>query len=347
MLRHPTDALTAALGQRVPRVLVTVIRVTGAAPREPGARMLVTPYQTFDSVGGGYLELQATRYARALLCEGAAGVLRRVERFMTEPDGAPGEGAQVELAFERIEAETLKSLRLIRRRARSHQDAWRLVGLDDSGNCSVYDRDGARLAGDGPAHLSVPEDGTELRLAADGSRWMIDAFVAPRPHLMLFGAGHVGAAIVRALAPLPCRVTWVDEREEMFPPLLPSNIAPEATDTPEAMIAGASAGTTYLVLTHSHALDQRLSEAILRRGDARWFGLIGSHTKRVQFERRLRERGIPASRLAAMSCPIGVPGIADKAPAAIAASVTAQLLQVWASSTACPYLPTNQGQTTS
>ena len=329
MLRHPTDALTAVLGQRVPRVMVTVIRVTGAAPREPGARMLVTPYQSFDSVGGGYLELQAIQYARALLGKGSIGALRRVERFMTESEGSPGEGAKVELAFERIDAETLKGMRLIRRRARSHQDSWRLVGLDDDGDCSVYDQDGVRIAGDGPAQLVLPEDGSVLRVAADGSRWMIDAYLAPRPHLMLFGAGHVGAAIVRALAPLPCRVTWVDEREEMFPPLLPSNIAPEATDTPEALIAGASAGTTYLVLTHSHALDQRLSEAILRRGDAHWFGLIGSHTKRVQFERRLQERGISASRLAKMSCPIGVPGIADKAPAAIAASVAAQLLQVW------------------
>ncbi|MEJ7807378.1 MAG: xanthine dehydrogenase accessory protein XdhC [Telluria sp.] len=331
MLRHPTDALTAALGQRVPRVLVTVIQVTGAAPREPGARMVVTPYQTFDSVGGGYLELQATRFARALLCDVAAASVRHVERFFTEPEGSPGEEAQVDLAFERIGPETLKSLRQIRRRARSHIDSWRLVSLDTDSDCSVYDQDGVRLSGDGPALLALPDDGRVLRIDADGSRWLMDAFLAPRPHLMLFGAGHVGAAIVRALAPLPCRVTWVDEREEMFPPLLPSNIAPEATDMPEALIAGASAGTTYLVLTHSHALDQRLSEAILKRGDARWFGLIGSHTKRVQFERRLKERGVPAARLASMSCPIGVPGIADKAPAAIAASVTAQLLQVWES----------------
>ncbi len=331
MLRHPTDALTAALGQRVPRVMVTVVQVTGIAPREPGARMLVTPYQTFDSVGGGYLELQATQYARALLCLAvdAAGSPRRFEAFMTEPAGSPCAAARVELAFERIDPDTLKALRLVRRRARERMDSWRLVALDDASACGVYDEDGARVSGTGPEQLPLPDAGCVLRVDADGRRWMVDAFLAPRPHLMLFGAGHVGAAIVRALAPLPCRVTWVDEREDMFPPLLPENIEPEATDTPEALIAGAGAGVTYLVLTHSHALDQRLSEAILRRGDAHWFGLIGSQTKRVQFERRLRERGIPASRLAAMSCPIGVPGIADKAPAVIAASVAAQLLQIW------------------
>lgn len=332
MLRSPTDALTAALGQRVPRIMVTVVQGCEAAPREPGARMLVTPYQTFDSVGGGHLELQATRFARALLClpPEAAGSPRRMQSFMTEPEGSPYAGSRVELAFERIDPDTLKALRVVRRRGRERLDSWRLVALDDANACGVYDQDGERVSGSGPARLPVPQTGP-LHVAADGSRWLVDAFLAPRPHLMLFGAGHVGAAIVRAVADLPCRVTWVDEREEMFPPLLPSNIEPEATDMPEALIAGADPGATYLVLTHSHALDQRLSEAILRRGDALWFGLIGSQTKRVQFERRLQERGIPASRLAAMSCPIGVPGILDKAPAVIAASVAAQLLQVWES----------------
>jgi xanthine dehydrogenase accessory factor len=82
-------------------------------------------------------------------------------------------------------------------------------------------------------------------------------------------------------------------------------------------------------MTHSHALDQRLAEAILSRPGADWFGLIGSHTKRKQFEHRLRARGLDAARIEAMVCPIGLPGITGKAPAVIAASVAAQLLEVW------------------
>ena len=151
---------------------------------------------------------------------------------------------------------------------------------------------------------------------------------------MLFGAGHVGAAIVRALGELPCRVTWVDEREEVFqhafPAGVPANVTVEATDTPEALVEKAPQGTTFLVMTHSHALDLNLSHAILSRPGANdWFGLIGSDTKRRQFEHRLRERGILETRLEAMVCPIGLPGIAGKAPAVIAASVAAQLLSLW------------------
>lgn len=164
---------------------------------------------------------------------------------------------------------------------------------------------------------------------ASGKRWLVDPCRAYRPHLVLFGAGHVGAAIVRFLAELPCRVTWIDERDDLFPAQVPANVHIEATDTPEVIADSAPAGSTFLVLTHSHALDQKLSEHILKRPGNDWFGLIGSRTKRMQFEHRLSERGVARAKLDAMVCPIGVPGIAGKEPAVIAAAVAAQLLQVW------------------
>ncbi|WP_256081323.1 xanthine dehydrogenase accessory protein XdhC [Massilia sp. YIM B04103] len=178
--------------------------------------------------------------------------------------------------------------------------------------------------------------GARVFAGDSGRRWLIDPVLAPRAHLLLFGAGHVGAAIVRALAELPCRVTWVDEREEMFPADLPPNVTVEATDAPEALVAAAPPGSSYLVMTHSHPLDQRLTEAILARGQVGWFGLIGSKTKRMQFEHRLQARGFAQERIAAMVCPVGLPGITNKAPAVIAASVCAQLLTVWEAQAASP-----------
>ncbi|HTH74155.1 MAG TPA: XdhC family protein, partial [Trinickia sp.] len=62
--------------------------------------------------------------------------------------------------------------------------------------------------------------------------------------------------------------------------------------------------------------------------DFAYFGMIGSKTKRVKFERRLIERGVAPERLHEMVCPIGVTGIVDKAPASIAVAVCAQLMQV-------------------
>jgi xanthine dehydrogenase accessory factor len=147
-------------------------------------------------------------------------------------------------------------------------------------------------------------------------------------HVLLFGAGHVGQALVTLLGGLPCVVQWVDERDAQFPDEVPANVQPEATDAPVALVDAAPPGAYFLVMTHSHTLDFALAERIMRRGDFRYFGMIGSRTKRVKFERRLVARGVEPARLAEMTCPIGVAGIVDKAPAAIAVAVCAELLRV-------------------
>lgn len=153
----------------------------------------------------------------------------------------------------------------------------------------------------------------------------------PPLHVVLFGAGHVGHALVTLLGRLPCVVQWADARDECFPDEVPPNVQIEATDTPEAVIDAAPAGACFLVLTHNHALDFALAERIMRRRDFAYFGMIGSKTKRVKFERRLIQRGVDPERLHEMVCPIGVPGIVDKAPSSIAVAVCAQLMQVYSS----------------
>ena len=147
-------------------------------------------------------------------------------------------------------------------------------------------------------------------------------------HVVLFGAGHVGHALVKVLSTLPCRVHWVDERDTLFPGGPPDNVEAEATDIPEAVVDHAPAGSYFLVMTHSHALDQTLCERIFRRTDFAYFGLIGSKTKRARFEHRMAEHGIDPSRFPEMTCPMGVSGITDKAPAMIAVAIVAQLLQI-------------------
>jgi len=152
----------------------------------------------------------------------------------------------------------------------------------------------------------------------------------PRFDLQLYGAGHVGRAIVKLLAGIPCRVQWIDEREDEFPAdaALPPHIEKVCVDPVEAEVDIAPANGCFLVLTHRHDLDMRIAEAILRRGDFRYLGLIGSQTKRARFLHRYEARGIPADVLGRMTCPIGVPGITGKEPEVIAVAVVAQLLQL-------------------
>jgi xanthine dehydrogenase accessory factor len=157
---------------------------------------------------------------------------------------------------------------------------------------------------------------------------------APLFQLQLYGAGHVGRAIARALAPLNVGVDWIDERDAEFPSTFadgatawPAHIRKVCVDAVEGEVRLAPPGAFYLVLTHQHDLDLRITEAILRRGDFGFLGLIGSKTKRQRFVHRFEERGIAAERIARICCPIGVEGISGKEPEVIAASVVAQLLQ--------------------
>ena len=162
-------------------------------------------------------------------------------------------------------------------------------------------------------------DGLAARIADAASR-------DHRQPLLMFGAGHVGRALSLALAPLPFCVTWVDSRDDAFPARIPANVSAVTSRDPPSQIAGAAAGSFVLILTHDHALDLAITAAALARADLPFVGLIGSATKRARFERRLRELGLDQQRIAAMVCPIGLPGIHGKEPGVIAASVVAQLL---------------------
>jgi xanthine dehydrogenase accessory factor len=159
---------------------------------------------------------------------------------------------------------------------------------------------------------------------ADPATWPLPA---PRFVLQLYGAGHVGRAIVRLLEDIPCRVQWIDERESEFTTqALPTHIERVCVEPVQAEVALAPPGAFHLVMTHSHDLDLALVQAVLQRGDFAFLGMIGSQTKRARLVARLRERGIADALLQRLVCPIGLPGIRGKEPAVIAVAVVAQLL---------------------
>ena len=156
---------------------------------------------------------------------------------------------------------------------------------------------------------------------------LLEPVLPPRWQVAVFGAGHVGKALVRLLADLPCAVSWVDPRPEELPAAPPPRVRPVVCDPPEDAVADLCAGADVVVMTHSHALDQQVVEAALRRPELGYVGLIGSLTKRARFLQRLSARGLPPEALARLTCPIGIEGIRGKLPAEIAIAVAAQLLQ--------------------
>jgi xanthine dehydrogenase accessory protein XdhC len=162
----------------------------------------------------------------------------------------------------------------------------------------------------------------DIALLAAGEK----AEAASRPRILLFGAGHTGRALARALAPLPFATTLIDDRDGVMDGLPPAITCMRMED-PVAAVEAAKAGSAFVILTHSHALDYRLTEAALARGDATYVGMIGSATKRARFEASFLRAGGRRDALARLICPIGAADVDDKRPEVIAALTAAELVR--------------------
>jgi xanthine dehydrogenase accessory factor len=312
---HWLDAARAHLAGHAAVVRVTVVALRGSAPREPGASMLVDSRRTVGTIGGGRLEWHAIRAARELLrARDTAPV--RIDDLVLGPQLGQCCGGRVELWLERLTRDDLPWLHQMARRLRT-------------GGGSVI---ATEFAGGVVSHRLLRSisgaAGLELRRSEQDRVTLFETLRPQRPRLWVFGAGHVGQALVRLLSELALfEITWIDSRDELLPANLPECVTTHACAQPSELIGAARPATRYVVLTHDHGLDYELCRSILMRGDAAWLGLIGSASKSARFRSRLLRDGVGADMLAGLTCPIGIPGVASKLPAAIAIAITAQLLQ--------------------
>jgi xanthine dehydrogenase accessory factor len=318
--------LAALIAADVPAVLVTVAAVKGSAPREAGAAMIVTEHALQGTIGGGRLEYRAARLARTMLRGGAAA---RLKEFPLGPELGQCCGGHVALHFHRASAADriwLDPLRAWIAEAKRAVLVFDPRASDDRrfaacGSASVGDLGAQTAAAQRLAHRVLSGG------AVEGEGLIAMPVAPPDCVVYLFGAGHVGRALAAILGQLPCRVAWIDERKDAFPATAAASVSMIRTDDPAAEAAKAPTGAYHLVMTHSHARDQQIVEAVLRRGDFAYLGLIGSATKRARFAARLRAAGIGEAALARLVCPIGDEGIPGKEPGVIALAVAAEIMR--------------------
>jgi xanthine dehydrogenase accessory factor len=303
--------LTAALeciAAGEPAVLVTVAEAKGSTPRESGAKMLVRAGDIVDSIGGGQLELLAIDAARNMIAERAKqpGLMR----YSLGPDLGQCCGGAVRLLLEPLSKTDRRWLTQWQTQASRADTRW------------------LATASDGSKSWIEPESGADgARIAEAGRGWQVLETVRRRSRpLWLFGAGHVGRALVKVVAELPFEVIWLDSRFDGFPAVIPDGVrhvvAPRLAD----QVDEAPPASLFLVLTHSHQLDLDICDRALRRGDLAFLGLIGSATKRARFLSALKGRGHSAAALERLVCPIGLAEVPGKQPMAIAVAAAAQLL---------------------
>lgn len=314
----------AAAGERA--VLVTVAGIRGSAPREIGAKMIVTSKETIGTIGGGQLEFQSTRIAVNMLddrqttlrsfplgtsmgqcCGGVVEIL-----FEPVPDGMPAWLRDLSaLHGQRTPA-------MIATRMSRSTPAKLIVTADE-----VFG--GAAGAPDSPLVGKARNLLVDQPRATRDVQELYEPVVASDFNIAVFGAGHVGTAVVHALSALDCNIRWVDSRRKIFR-ALPANVRAIETRDPALEVAAMPPNSFYLVMTHSHAMDFEICDRILRRRDARYCGLIGSMSKRRRFEKRYRQQGMTQPLIDQLTCPIGVDGISGKKPAEIAVAAAAEVL---------------------
>jgi xanthine dehydrogenase accessory factor len=326
--------LVNALAAEGRAVLVTVAATRGSTPREAGAWMIVTATTAQATIGGGHLEFEAQRIARDALRAGTTGSW--LARFPLAARLGQCCGGVATVLFRCFDSGAASWLDTLARRVECGAPVALAtpVALGASGPTPV--------AVESSAEAALPEavlaevqalrahaDAPPTVVEHDGAPWFVERVTAHDFHVVVFGNGHVGRALVQILGAVPCTVTWVDEREQDFPASAPVNVSMVSTGVPEAEVRTAAPASMFLVMTHSHALDFDLVAAILAQDDFRYAGMIGSKTKRAQLERRLAARGFAAETIARVTCPIGIAGIGGRAPGVIAVAVAAQLVQAY------------------
>ena len=255
------EELARLRAQRTAAVLATVVSVRGHAPREAGAKFVVTDRELLGTIGGGNMEMLVAARAREML---AASTRSPEQLVLRLNDKAP----------------------------------------------AAY---GKQCCGGEAVVLLEP--------------------VPVRPVIAVFGIGHVGLELAHILARHDVELVLCDSRPEQLAQLdaleagkPPAVIRRQHAVLGEQVMAELPDGAMVLIMTHDHAEDFHLCDAALRRPGLGYVGLIGSAAKYARFTMKLAESGHERQDIARITCPIGLPGIPGKQPAAIAVSVAADLL---------------------
>jgi len=317
-----------------PSVLVTVASVRGSAPREVGAKMIVTAKESIGTIGGGQLEYRCTRLAcEQLKADNANGARKLLRRFALGANCGQCCGGVVEVMFERMSRPDdawLSELREL------HDSRQAVVMATSTGNADgkylITAEACTAFGGDRNCPHAI-RSAAESMLAGSDDAISADGFLleAIRPNgfnIAVFGAGHVGTATVDVLRRLDCNIRWIDSRRNIFPALLPKNVLAVESADPAREVLAMPPASWFLIMTHSHPVDLEICTQVLAREDFAYCGLIGSLSKRRRFERLMKKQGIGESVLGRLVCPIGALGVQGRKPVEIAIAVAAELLQV-------------------
>ena len=282
---------------------IVIGEIKGSVPRDEGTSMLVWKDGQSGTIGGGALEFRAVDAARQVLDQSRSWA----SSHPLGPQLGQCCGGFVKLVTEIYAADTLP-----------HAQSGLFVRRIGAQNSDKMPLSVSRMITFARNRGLVVEAGI-----IDG--WMVEPVLQQSSDLWIWGAGHVGRALIETFQNLPdVNLTWVDTAQERFPTHVPKGVDKLISPTPAKLMEYAQSTAEHLILTYSHALDLELCHALLLHQFS-WAGLIGSKTKWSRFRSRLKELGHHEAQINRLTCPIGHPEF-GKHPHQIAIGVATDYL---------------------
>jgi xanthine dehydrogenase accessory factor len=278
------------LTDKKPAIVITLVAVSGSAPREAGAKMLIWNGAQTGTIGGGELEFRLQKLAKEMLQQPSMRPV--LQDFPLGPVLGQCCGGFVTAMLEPL-------------------------GTHCFGDEKMSVR--TCLASGEKTLITVDGDNAEITVCAS-KKYVVEPPRDKQTSIYLFGAGHIGAALAKILLDMDVDLHWIDNRKEMLEPV-------QVCKDPVQQAKQAPDNALFVIVTHSHDLDYKLCRCILAKSQIRFCGLIGSDTKRARFIQRLQKDGISEKQIGQLTCPVGLDGIGGKHPTEIAVAITGQLLQ--------------------
>lgn len=285
--------------------LISVVETKGSTPREVGARIVLNDQGGFHgTIGGGNLENASIQKAQKLLTENTQQI--HLQKHLLGPDMGQCCGGAVTVLIEVFTPNQLPE-------------------IEPFAKAELYGE--FYILGDITEHsvsrkITLNSD----PLGLDSVNILGETFAQKQTPIYLFGAGHVGKALMLHLASLPFDVTWVDSRKAEFPKAVPANFTMHCLNQPHKILAQAPDNAQIFILTHDHDVDFEIVSTALQMDRFAYVGMIGSKTKKARFISKFKKLGMPQNIINQMTTPIGLTTIKSKKPQSVAISIIADLL---------------------
>ncbi|MCX5814794.1 MAG: XdhC family protein [Proteobacteria bacterium] len=324
------EVITEHLEQGKGGILATVIKRTGSAPRDVGAKMFIgEDGKTFGTVGGGRLESDTYREAIKIMNKGLTKVFSMIMNAQRVEEKDMLCGGNVDVLLEPVTARHLAVYQQIENCLENRKRGVVVTRFSGNTFAKALIDENLNVTGDvlGSETINQCKGLFHEKQAMLTDGVLADPIQLSFP-LYIFGAGHVAQFLSKIAKIADFHITVIDDREEFAN----SERFPDADtiivgDFHDAFKCLDFTGNEYVViLTRSHEYDAEVLGECLKE-TAKYIGMIGSRRKVKIILDHMREKGFSSEVLERIHSPIGI-SINAETPEEIAISIAAELVSV-------------------